>query len=106
MRYIVILDVDSPVGAFYSDEGNNDGYAVGGKNRHPYIDCLEVSFDVGPYLFAKRDVPRQNDTQTLYIPHRYVVMVIGYAETDTVKPFGFTIERRPDEEKHGSSGGG
>ena len=69
MRFLVILNANSPIGTIYAG-GSNDGFVRG---QHPVLDCVEVTTDQPHYLFAKRDMSKRGGTsQSLYIPHSSV----------------------------------
>lgn len=88
MRFLVVLDARSPIGGCYAS-GNNDGFVHDGQIHHPVLDCLEVATDAPYYLFAKRDMTKQEkDYQSLYIPHGSVVAIHCYADEGS-KPCGF-----------------
>ena len=88
MRYIVILDAKSPVGAIYAN-GNNDGLTSDGNISHPVLDCTEIETNNPYYIFAKRSpneaIPSH---QILYLPHGSVVMIVAYDKAED-RPVGF-----------------
>lgn len=88
MRYMVVLDVRSPLGRIYAD-GNHDALVAEGELKHPILDCVEVEPDRPNYLFVVREKRDNKARQTQYIPHAYVLSIHRYAEKDP-PPFGFT----------------
>jgi hypothetical protein len=88
MRYLVVLDRNSPAGTAYA-AGNNDGMAQVGTESYPAIDCIEIQPESPYYLFAKRETKKPvGGTQTLYLPHSAVAFIVCYALGDP-KPMGF-----------------
>lgn len=88
MKYLVIIDARSNIGAIYLN-GNNDGTTSGSEINHPIIDCTEVRTSDPYYLFAKRQFKQEGKShQSLYIPHQCVVAIYQYEEKEG-RPIGF-----------------
>lgn len=93
MRYLVVIDVHSPLGGIYAS-GDNDGFVRDRDQKHPLIDCVEVETGQPYCLFAKRDMARKGGVQSVYIPHSSVVAVHCYAD-EGPRPMGFIDEKSP-----------
>jgi hypothetical protein len=88
MRYLVVLDRNSPAGTAY-ESGNNDGMVTVGTESYPALDCVEVQMDQPYYLYAKREMKKPaGEPQTLHLPHSAVALIVGYAD-DGPRPMGF-----------------
>ena len=88
MRYLLVLDRRSEVGAMY-ESGSNDGHIRAGDLLHPVLDCTEVITDASHYVFATRDMKKKGKSdQSIYVPHSSVVYIHCYADEGT-KPVGF-----------------
>lgn len=86
MRYLVVLDTDSPVGAMYA-QGSNDGFTQHGN--HPVLDCTEIDLDEPNYMYVKRDMSRHGGSyQKAYLPHSSVVVIHPYEDVEKM-PVGF-----------------
>lgn len=91
MRYLVVLDAESPIGRVYA-AGNCEGFVGEGETReirHPVLDCADINTESPCYLFVKRD-PRQSNgpRQQVYVPHGCVVAIHVYDDSGP-KPLGF-----------------
>lgn len=88
MKYLIILDGRSPIGAIYL-QGNNDGTTTDGEIIHPLLDCTQITTDSPYYIFATRSLKKEGKShQTLYLPHGSVVAIYQYDESDP-RPLGF-----------------
>ena len=88
MRYLVVLDRNSPAGTAYAS-GNNDGMVSVGTEEYPALDCVEIQMDQPYYLYAKREMKKPaGATQVLHLPHSAVAFIAGY-DDDGPKPIGF-----------------
>lgn len=88
MRYLVILDANSPVGKMYAEHQPAYMTTVGSV-RHPVLECTEVDLSNHWYIFAKNSLAREGRTyQSIYLPHNSVIQIIRYEETEGT-PFGF-----------------
>lgn len=92
MRYLIVLNANSPIGQLYSQgtiqDGSNDGFTAG-DFRHPILDCTEIAIDSPYYIFAKRAANREGaPRQSIYVPHGSVVAIYRYDEREP-HPLGF-----------------
>lgn len=87
MRYLVVLDGRSTIGATYLG-GSNDGTVKVAGERHPALDCPEIDPTNFHYLIVTRQAKGSGDAQKLYIPHSFVAYIACYADNGP-KPFGF-----------------
>jgi hypothetical protein len=84
MRYLVVLDPQSRVGAAYA-RGNNDGTTV---EDLPVIDCSAID-TAGPFVICTRDSKnRGGSNQTVHVPHHAIAYFLEYAQGKPW-PFGF-----------------
>ena len=93
MRYLVVLDCRSAVGAGYF-AGSNDGLVKGGPDlSHPALDCSEIDTSNIHYLWVKREIAKgKKGTQTLFLPHGAIVNIVCYAD-EGPKPLGFLADK-------------
>jgi hypothetical protein len=89
MRYLVVLDASSAIGAAYAS-GRHDGMVKGGaRESNPAIDCYEISLESPVYLLVHRGKSATSeDRQTVLIPHGSVVAIFRYNEGEP-RPIGF-----------------
>lgn len=90
MKYLVVLDVNSEIGAIYS-RGSHDGCVSRGEYQHPILDCSEIVTDAPYYLFVRREISKGGGTQKLHIPHSSVVAIHIYDDNGP-RPMGFSDE--------------
>ena len=88
MRYLVVLDSRTTIGAHYLPENNNDGMVGDGNLKHPALDCPEIDPSNFHYLIVTREMKRGEGTQKLYIPHSSVAYIVCYSD-EGPKPMGF-----------------
>jgi hypothetical protein len=80
MRYLVIVDARSPIGAIFAGSTR-----LTKLEENPVLDCTEIGLDNPHYLRVVRSL--ESGHATFLIPHRYVLAVrelLGESESRTV----------------------
>ena len=87
MKYIVVINRNSPVGQAYQ---HRFPVAKVGDESHVAFCCTEMDASNPHYMFVKTEqTPQGSKRQSLHLPHGSVLFVIQYAETEPM-PIGFS----------------
>lgn len=92
MRFLIVLDANSTIGRIYAN-GSNDGFVNDGHQKHPVLDCIELTIDNPYYIFAIREMKKAaGSRQSLYLPHGSVAAIHLYDVTEP-HPLGFLPQK-------------